>query len=76
MLQTRCSWDKIKKIYSKQYVGLVNIVRNNKNEIVMADVACSTKESSYEDMLEQAINNDIYMIYTTEDTENEVGVYE
>ena len=74
MLEYNLSWKEIKSKYSQQYVGLVNINKNSNNEIISADVVCSTKESEYENMLEQALSGKIFMIFPNADEESKIGV--
>ena len=46
------SWEEIKEKFPEQYVGLMYVVINEKNEIVSAIVVCSSRTTSYELMRE------------------------
>ena len=77
MERERLTWEQIKKRYPSQYVGLTDIVRDpSHNMIASAIVICSSATSSYENMLDQAVNGAIYMTYPTADDTLTVGFAE
>ena len=74
MQNKNLTWEQIKNEYKHQYVGLCNVHKDSNDEIISADVVCSTKTSNYEDMLEQAILGNIFMVNPSADEENKAGI--
>lgn len=60
--QKRLTWQQIRELFLKDYVGLVDIERGSDNSIISAIVLCSTKDTSYEDMLSMASDGEIFML--------------
>ena len=70
----RLSWEQIKETYPEDYVGLSDIETDQNGGIAFANVSCSTKETSYEDMLGMAIDGKIHMTYPNADQGGKAGV--
>ena len=71
----RLTWQEIKRKYPHQYVGLVD-VETGINEVTVksAVVACTSNDTSYDEMTIMAFHGKITMMYTTDDEELLGGV--
>ena len=71
----RLTWQEIKRRYPHQYVGLVD-AETGINEVTVksAVVACTSNDTSYDEMTIMAFHGKITMMYTTDDEELLLGI--
>lgn len=71
----RLTWEQIKKIYPHQNVGLVDVEYDaNGITVISGIVKYTEKETSYETMVELAMEGKIDMSYTTLDEDMPLGM--
>ena len=64
----RLTWQEIKRRYPHQYVGLIDVEAGiNEVTVKSAVVACTSNDTSYDEMTIMAFYGKITMMYTTDD---------
>lgn len=68
-MENRLTWNEIKKIYKNEYVGLTNVYYKNNDNVTVesAIVQYTSKDTNEAKLLEMASNNEIYLIYITDE---------
>jgi len=61
------TFKEIKALYPDDYVGLVNVKRDKKNNIIAAVVKYSTKDTPYETMVDMALDGEIDLVFPNAD---------
>lgn len=75
MGKERLSWTEIKQKYPHQNVGLVEIEPyKNSAGVKSAIVAYTDKTNTYEELVDMAVNGKIFLMYTTMDEDDLVGI--
>ena len=70
----RMTWEEIKERYPHQNVGLVDCLPDE-NRFESAIVICSEEDTSYDDIVEMAMERKCKMVYTTLNEDLGVGGY-
>jgi hypothetical protein len=75
MSSERLTWEQIKQKYPHQSVGLVDVETGiNSISVRSGIVKYTEKDTSYEKLLELAMDGKIHLLYTTLD-EDEIGAF-